>query len=63
MLAAITAFLTALPVAIKALAPILALLGAWLAPSPLQKAEKAPGEVSDAEKKGDGGDPSDLDHP
>ncbi len=48
-----------LPIALK----VLALLGAWLVPSPLQKAAKAPAEVSSDEKKADAGDPSGLDHP
>lgn len=63
MIAAITAFFTALPVAVKMLAPIVALIMGWLAPSPLQKATAAPAEVENAEKKADAGDPSDLDHP
>lgn len=63
MLATITAFLAALPVVLKVLAPLFAILGAWLAPSPLQKAAEAPVEVSDAEKKNDAGDPSGLDKP
>lgn len=58
-LAAIWAIIVPL---LPAFGKVLALLTAWLAPSPLQKATKAPQEVSDAEKKADNGDPSDLDH-
>ncbi len=43
--------------------PILTALLGWLLPSPLQKAAKGPAEVADAQKKGNAGDPSDLDRP
>lgn len=64
MMAFITAAMAFLaPFVQPVLIPIFTGLMGWLLPSPLQKAAQAPTEVQDAEKKGDAGDPSGLDHP
>jgi hypothetical protein len=58
MWAAVIAFATPL---LPALGKVLALLLAWLTPSPIQLASKVPAEVESAEKKLDSGDPSSAD--
>lgn len=51
------------PLVKPVLVPLFTGLVGWLFPSPFQKAAKVPAEVADAEKKGDAGDPSQLDKP
>lgn len=68
MITSIVAALTALggiliPFIKPVLIPLITALIGWLMPSPLQKAAQAPGDVQDAEKKLNAGDPSSADRP